>query len=116
MGYDKVYDQLHKGNQRLIDKELGIRYHSSESIQGETFTEFKKRIIREEMQSLQEQANKVYPAWVKMPNETEEEFRKRLVSKRPNDPKIFPAWKRMPNEQIEEFKKRFTSKKLDKSI
>ena len=117
MGYDKQARTIWKANQREIDKELGFRYrNSNDAIPGESFTEYKSRMIQEEIQSLRDNANKVYPAWVKMPNETQEEFRKRLVAKRENEPPVYPAWKRMPGESAEEFHKRFTSKKLDTRI
>ena len=116
MVYDRSYDQIYKANERIIDKELGQRYRSNEALNGESFTDFKKRIIKEELQSIKENANKVYPAWVRMPNETEQEFRKRLVAKRPDDPEVYPAWEKAPNEPDEEFKKRFTAKKMDKRI
>lgn len=117
MGYDRQYHRLRKSNERSIDKDLGFRYrNSNEALPGETYTSFKTRIIKEELQSIQEQANKVYPAWVRMPGETEKEFRRRLTATNPADPPTFPAWKKMPGESEEEFQKRFTSKKLDTNI
>ena len=110
MAQDKETFRIYRSNQREIDKQLGIRYRSEESVHGETFTQFKERIIAEELEVLRQKANKVYPAWCKMPNETESEFRKRLVAKRPNEPKKYSAWEKLPGESEEEFKKRWTSR------
>lgn len=114
MGYDKEYSYLYKEKERRIDKELGARYRTNEALVGETFTEFKDRIIREEMISIQQKARQVYPAWIRMPTESEEEFKKRLVAKRIDEQERIPAWVKAPNETDEEFKKRFTS--LPKSL
>lgn len=115
MGYDKEYSYLYKEKERIIDKELGIRYRSNkESLVGESFREFKARIIKEEIQSIKEKARQVYPAWIRMPHETEEEFKRRLVAKRIDEQERIPAWVKAPNESDEEFKKRFTS--LPKSL
>lgn len=117
LGYDKQARTIWKANQRKIDKELGFRYRNgNEALPGESYTEYKHRMIKEELKSINEVTNKLYPAWVRMPNETQEEFRKRLVAKRENEPPTYPAWKRMPGESEEEFQKRFTAKKLDTRI
>lgn len=117
LGYDKSSRTLWKANQRKLDKEIGFMYrNNNDSLPGETFTQYKRRITQEEIQSIRETANKIYPAWVRMPNETQEEFRRRLVAKREYDGPTFPAWKQMPGESLEEFRKRFTAKKLDTRI
>ena len=112
MGYDRVYHQTYKAKERIIDKELGQRYRSDEAKQGESFSDFKKRVINEDLQAINEKAKTVYPAWVRMPGESEEAFRKRLVSINPNEPPKYPAWKKLPMETPEEFRKRFTAKSL----
>lgn len=114
MGYDKEYSYLYKEKERRIDKELGARYRTNEALVGESFREFKQRVIKEEINSLQEKARQVYPAWIRMPHETEEEFKKRLVAKRIDEQERIPAWVKAPNESDEDFKKRFTS--LPKSL
>lgn len=117
MGYDKASRTLWKANQRTIDKEIGFMYrNNNDSLPGETYSEYKRRIIKEEQESIAEDARKVYPAWIRMPNETQEQFRRRLVSVNPNDTPTYPAWKQMPGESKEEFVKRFTAKKLDTRI
>jgi len=110
LGYNREYHQNYKAKQKLLRDTLGPRYNSDEAKPGETFTQFEKRITQEEIQKVKEQARKIYPAWVKMPNETEEEFRKRLVAKSPDDKPKYPAWKKAPNETEEQFKKRFVAK------
>ena len=112
MVYDKAYQESYKARMKLIDKELTPRYNSGEALPGETWTEFKNRTLKDELQKVTEEARKVYPAWVKMPNETQEEFRKRLVAVNLNEPPRIPAWKKAPDESDSEFKKRFTSRKL----
>lgn len=114
MGYDKAYSYLYKEKERVIDKELGVRYRSNEALVGESFTEFKKRIVREESISIREKARYVYPAWIKMPDESDESFKKRLVAKRIDEQERIPAWVKAPNESDEDFKKRFKS--LPKSL
>lgn len=108
MGYDRAYQQEYKAKAKLIDNELGPRYRTDEARQGESFSDFKKRIIKEELEAINTQAREIYPAWVKMPNETADEFRKRLVSVRPNEKKYRP-WEKMPNETEEQFKRRMFS-------
>lgn len=114
MGYDKGYSYLYKEKERVIDKELGPRYRSSEAIPGESYREFKTRIISEEMQAVRNKARDVYPAWIQAPGESDLDFKKRLVAKRINEQERIPAWVKAPNETDEEFKKRFTS--LPKSL
>jgi len=114
MGYDKEYSYLYKEKERVIDKELGQRYRTNEANIGETYTEFKKRIVREEIQSIQEKARSVYPAWIRAPGETEKDFKQRLVAKRINEQERIPAWVKAPNETDEQFRKRFKS--LPKSL
>lgn len=110
MGYDKNYSYLYKEKDRVIDKELGPRYRSNEAMVGETYTEFRNRIINEERQK----AREVYPAWIQAPGESDIDFKKRLVAKRINEQERIPAWVKAPNESDEDFKKRFKS--LPKSL
>ena len=110
MGYNKLYHQNYKAREKIINDTLGPRYRSDEARQGETFTEFQKRIINEEMEKLKQQAREIYPAWVKMPGESDKEFKKRLKSVNPNAPPKYTAWEKAPNETQEQFKKRFTAK------
>lgn len=112
MTYNRDYQQFYKTKERVKDKELGQRYRSDEALQGETYTEFKKRITREELQSIQLAARKVYPAWVQMPDETDDAFKKRLYSVHLGVSEKIPAWKKAPDETKDQFKKRFTSKEL----
>lgn len=123
MTYNNVYQKDYKAIQKIIDDELQVRYKTQEALPGEDYTHFKKRmtkgitesiqkeiddIVRKETDKVIESARKIYPAWIKMPNETSEEFRKRLVSKSIEDIPTYPAWKKSPTESKEEFRKRFT--------
>ena len=108
MTYDRLYQQNYKAQKKLIANNLGPRFRSGEGLPGETYTQFEKRIVKEEINKVQQEAKKIYPAWVKMPNETSEEFRKRLTAKSIEDKPTYPAWKKAPNETPEQFKKRFT--------
>src|SRR6185437_6160339 len=110
MGYDREQDQIYRKKDRLIDKELGPRYRTDEARQGESYRDFKKRIISEDLKSINEKARLVYPAWIQAPGESNEDFRKRLTSINPDSPPKYPAWKKAPNETEEQFKKRFTAK------
>ena len=114
MGYDKEYSYLYKEKERRIDKELGARYRTNEALVGESFTQFKQRVIKEEIEQIKTKAREVYPAWIRMPHETEDEFKRRLVAKRIDEQERIPAWVKAPNESDEDFKKRFTS--LPKSL
>ena len=110
MGYNRLYHQNYKAREKIINDTLGPRYRSDEAKPGETFREFQKRITKEEIEKVQEQAREIYPAWIKMPGESDEQFKKRLVSVNPNNPPKYPAWKKAPNETEQQFKKRFTAK------
>ena len=110
MGYNKLYHQNYKAREKIINDTLGPRYRSDEAKPGETFREFQKRITLEEMEKVQAQAREIYPAWIKMPGESEKDFKKRLVSVNPNKPAKYSAWEKAPNETQEQFKKRFTAK------
>ena len=109
MVYDKDYRYLYKEKERLVDKELGPRYRSDEALQGESYSNFKNRIIKDEIKSIREKARTVYPAWIKMPEESMEDFKKRLTAIKIGYIEKLPAWKRGPDESEEDFKKRFTS-------
>ncbi len=102
--FTKEYRTESKRKLRELDKELGNRYrNSNEALAGETYSEFKKRVMAQERTH--------YPAWLQMPNETDEEFKRRIKAV-DIDMKTIPAWIKLPDETEQEFKRRLTSKKI----
>ena len=111
---DKDYRALYKEKDLAIDKEFGPRYRTNEAMPGETYGDFRKRKMAETLEDADK--TKVYPPWVKMPGESNEHFKRRLVKSRVGEPKKYSGFERMPGESEKDFKKRWFSRKVPKDI